>query len=170
MSSTRDTGNVGVAQLEAPRYENGRAMLIAGFRDRYTDQTMNKMTAQWQRFAPHIDHVRGQVRRGAYGLTFLGKGSAGIEYLTGVEVSSCSGLPAEFSCVSVPAQKYAVFQHHGHVSTIRETCGAIATWLPESGHQAAPAGGGAPDFFERYTKDFNPQTGIGGMEIWIPIK
>jgi predicted transcriptional regulator YdeE len=24
-------------------------------------------------------------------------------------------------------------------------------------------------WFERYTEEFNPQTGMGGMENWIPI-
>jgi predicted transcriptional regulator YdeE len=29
--------------------------------------------------------------------------------------------------------------------------------------------GSAPSF-KRYTQEFNPQTGMGGTEIWIPIK
>jgi AraC family transcriptional regulator len=27
-----------------------------------------------------------------------------------------------------------------------------------------------PDFFERYGEEFDPQTGMGGIEVWIPIK
>jgi len=38
-------------------------------------------------------------------------------------------------------------------------------WLPESGHQVAEA----PEF-ERYGEEFDPRTGTGGLEIWIPIK
>ena len=38
-------------------------------------------------------------------------------------------------------------------------------WLPDSGHEAADA----PDF-ERYGERFDPATGEGGCEIWIPIK
>jgi predicted transcriptional regulator YdeE len=28
----------------------------------------------------------------------------------------------------------------------------------------------APPCFERYTAEFNPQTGMGGTEIWIPLE
>jgi hypothetical protein len=26
---------------------------------------------------------------------------------------------------------------------------------------------GAPDFFERYTEEFDPRTGMGGMEVCV---
>jgi len=53
----------------------------------------------------------------------------------------------------------------GHISGIRGTWATI--WnkaLPESGYQLADA----PDF-ERYDENFDPRTGMGGVEIWIPI-
>jgi AraC family transcriptional regulator len=132
---------------------------------------MDTISSQWQRFSVYIGSVPGQVGRKAYGLTFLDKGSRGIEYLTGVEVSDRARLPAGFSCVSIPEQRYAVFVHAGHVSALRETCGLIgAQWLPEWGQPIMPSTHGTPDFFERYTKDFNPRTGMGGIEIWIPIQ
>jgi AraC family transcriptional regulator len=45
----------------------------------------------------------------------------------------------------------------------------ISEWLPTSGYEAATSPG-APDFFERYTEEFDPRTGMGGIEVWIPIK
>jgi AraC family transcriptional regulator len=159
-----------VVQLEAPHFENGTPLLIAGLRNRYTAETMNNIPAQWQRFAPHIGKIPGQVGRVAYGLCFNALSPEGIDYLAGVEVSSSSGLPGEFSVATVPAQKYAVFSHREHVSKLRETLDAIHKWLP--GSSLEPAGGtaGAPDFFERYSEEFEPRTGMGGMEVWIPIK
>src|SRR5262249_26172521 len=158
------------ARLEDPRIENGKAMLIAGLRGRYTANSMD-IIAQWQRFMAYMGKLPQQTGQDAFGLNFLGQGQPGIEYLSGVEVSSCSGLPADFSCVSIPAQRYAVFVHRGHLSTLYETCDAIAhDWLPRSGHKAPPIREGAPDFFERYTHEFNPQTGTGGIEIWVPIQ
>lgn len=160
-----------VAQLEAPRFENGKPLLIAGLRRRYTSETMNSTPAQWQRFAPHIGKVPGRAGRATYGLCFLHTGSAGIEYLSGVEVSSCVGLPGEFSCVSIPAQRYAVFLHREHVSKLWDTCDAIGKqWFPGSGYELARVAPDAPDFFERYTEAFDPGTGMGGVEVWIPIK
>ena len=41
---------------------------------------------------------------------------------------------------------------------------------PGSGHEVARAAGGAPDFFERYGEKFDPRTGMGDIEVWIPIK
>jgi AraC family transcriptional regulator len=158
-------------ELQAPRFEDGKALLIAGFRNRYTTESMNNLPEQWQRFARHIGNVPGQVGRMTYGLTFLSGNEGGIDYLSGVEVSSCSGLPEEFRCVSIPAQRYAVFVHRGHVSKLTETCDAIGKkWGPRSGYELARGSAEAPDFFERYTEEFDRRTGMGGMEVWIPIK
>lgn len=59
-----------------------------------------------------------------------------------------------------------MFTHRDHVSTVRRTWYTI--WnkaLPEAGLQSADA----PEF-ERYGAAFDPRTGEGGFEIWIPIK
>jgi len=155
-------------QLEAPRFENGKDLVIAGLRSRYTSKTMNSIPAQWERFAPHIGKIPRQVGRAAYGACWNFAG--GIDYLTGVEVSSSSGLPGDFSVITIPAQKYAVFPHRGHVSELRETLDAIDKWLPGSGLEAACGSAETPSFFERYSEEFDPRTGMGGMEVWIPIK
>lgn len=158
-------------KLETPRFENGKAFPVAGFRRSYTAETMNQIPDQWKEFIPYIGKVPGQVGNVTYGLSFIGRGSVGLSYLSGVEVSSCENLPEEFNCVSIPEQKYAVFQHREHVSKLWETCNAIQTqWFPESGHEPARPTGDAPDFFERYTESFDPKTGIGGIEVWVPIK
>jgi AraC family transcriptional regulator len=158
-------------QLEAPRFEDGKALLIAGLRSHYTAASMNNIPEQWQRFAHYIGNVPCQVGRMTYGLNFLSANVEGIDYLSGVEVSSCSGLPSEFRCVSIPARRYAVFAHRDHVTKLRDTCDAIGKkWFPGSGYELARGDAETPDFFERYTEEFNPQTGMGGMEVWVPIK
>jgi len=89
-------------QLDAPRFENGKALVIAGLRSRYTSETMNGIPAQWERFVPYIGKIPGQVGRAAYGVCWNFAG--GIEYLTGVEVSNSSDIPGEFNVVDIPAQ------------------------------------------------------------------
>jgi AraC family transcriptional regulator len=157
-------------QLEAPRFENGRALRIAGLRDHYTSETMKNMPELWRRFAPHIGKIPGQVGRIAYGLCFNALSPDGIDYLAGVEVSSSLSLPSEFSVATLPAQKYAVFSHREHVSKLYETLDAVDKWLPGSGHEVSSGPAESPNFFERYSEEFNPQTGMGGMEVWIPIQ
>jgi AraC family transcriptional regulator len=75
-------------------------------------------------------------------------------------------VPAELARLRVAPQRYAVFRHREHISGIRRTMNTIwSKWLPESGHEVADA----PDF-ERYGEEFEPDTGNGGLEIWVPIK
>ncbi len=158
------------SQLEAPRMENGKALRIAGLREHYTSETMKNIPELWMRFAPRIGNIPGQVGRVAYGLCFNALSPDGMDYLAGVEVSSSSDLPGDFSVANIPAQRYAVFSHREHVSKLYETLDAIHKWLPGSGLEVAGGTAGAPDFFERYSEEFNPQTGMGGMEVWVPVK
>ena len=158
-------------QREAPRLADGKAMRIAGLSGRFTMETMSDIPAQWPRFAPYIGKIPGQVGRVAYGVCFhASKGATGVEYLCGVEVSTAAGLPDGFSVASIPAQRYAVFRHHEHVSRLCQTLHAISSWLSQSGLEAAPIDAGAPDFFERYGEEFDPRSGMGGIEVWVPVK
>ena len=100
----------------------------------------------------------------AYGVCCNGDDTGNFDYIAGVEVSDFSDLPREFSRVRVPEQRYAVFTHRDHISTIRRTVNTIwNNWLPAAGLKAADA----PNF-ERYDEKFDPRTGNGGLEIWIP--
>ena len=71
-----------------------------------------------------------------------------------------------WSRVRIPEQKYAVFSQQDHISTIRSTWNTIWNeWLPNSEYEVADAAD-----FEWYGEDFNPATGMGGFELWVPIK
>lgn len=155
----------------APRFEDGKPLLIAGLRKIYAPAAMRDIPMQWEAFAPHIGKIPGQIGRATYGVCWQAPDSANIEYLTGVEASTFAGIPDDFTVVSLPAAKYAVFPHRAHVSRLHETCDAISKWLPESGHQSAAAVDvETPAFFERYSEEFDPQTGMGGMEVWVPLQ
>jgi predicted transcriptional regulator YdeE len=152
--------------LETPRFEQGPERLIAGFNGSYTFESRVNIPTQWKRFASHIGKVPGQIGHASYGVCWKYKPGYGFDYLSGVEVNDAAGLPADFSQVRLPAVKYAVFTHRKHVSLIPEALDAIwRKWLPNSGHQAADA-----PSFERYTETYEPATGMGGFEIWIPLK
>jgi AraC family transcriptional regulator len=155
-----------VADLESPRFETFRPMLFAGLTERYDCQSPGGIPDQWQRFAPLIDRVPGKIGQIAYGVIFNFDTEGNFDYMCGVEVASTTGLPAEFATLQVPARKYVVFAHRGHIAGIRATFAAIwSKWMPDSGHKAVE---GAT--LERYGPEFNPRTGMGGLEIWIPIE
>ncbi|HKU12788.1 MAG TPA: AraC family transcriptional regulator [Steroidobacteraceae bacterium] len=155
-----------LAELEEPRFESRAAFLVAGLSARYDYETCGGgIPAQWQRFAPHLGNVPGQSGDVAYGLRYNSDDS-GLDYMCGVEVGDFSRLPPEFSRVRVPANRYAVFVHRGHISAIRSTWYTIwNTGLPKSGHELADA----PDF-ERYDGRFDARTGSGEVEIWVPLR
>jgi AraC family transcriptional regulator len=152
--------------LEPPRFETGQPLLVAGLCERYNDATIAGVAALWQRFLPHLGTIPGQLGRIAYGVCFNGDDDGNIDYLAGVAVADFSALPAELGRLRIPAQRYAVFSHREHVSTIRRTWKTIwSKWLPESGHTLADA-----PTFERYGEEFDGRTGAGGLEIWLPLK
>jgi AraC family transcriptional regulator len=154
------------SNLAPPRFVDGKLLLIAGIGDRYDCDSSASIPAHWQRFLPHFGRVPGQVGKVAYGVCCNGDEAGNFDYIAGVEVTDFSRLPRDWSRLRIAPQRYAVFTHPGHISTIRGTWNSIWNdWMPRSGHQRADA----PDF-ERYGENFDPVTGNGGLEIWIPIK
>jgi AraC family transcriptional regulator len=154
-----------ISNLAQPRLESGKALLIAGLGERYTCESSAGIPAQWQRFMPYFGNVPRQVGTVAYGVACNADDEGNFDYICGVEVADFSGLPKELARVRIPAQRYAVFAHRDHISTIRSTMATIWNqWLPQSGHQLADA-----PHLERYGEGFDSRTGYGGLEIWIPI-
>jgi AraC family transcriptional regulator len=152
--------------LEPPRFENGILLLIAGLSARYTCETSSAIPAQWQSFQPYLGNIPGQLGNTAYGVCCNSDDAGNFDYVCGVEVTDFNRLPPALSNIRIPEQKYAVFAHRGHISTIRSTWNAIWNqWFPQSGHEVADA----PDF-ERYGEEFDARSGNGGLEIWIPLK
>jgi AraC family transcriptional regulator len=154
------------AQLEAPRFETMKPTLLAGLVERHHCESPTGIPNQWQKFTPYLGHIPGQIGRTAYGACSHFDADGNFDYLSGVEVASGGNLPQGFKTLPLAEQKYAVFTHRGHIADIRSTIAAIwSKWLPESGYQPPEA-----PSLERYGPEFDPQTGMGGVEIWVPIK
>jgi len=155
-----------IDNLQPPRFQTGKPLLIAGLGERYTWESGAAIPGQWQRFQQSVANFPGRIGKVAYGVCCNGDDAGNYDYIAGVEVPDFSDLPREFSRVRIPEQKYAVFSHGDHISTIRRTINTIWNhWLPASGLKAADA----PNF-ERYDENFDSLTGNGGFEIWVPIK
>lgn len=157
-----------VVAVEPVRWEEGRAMRLAGLR-RHHDYAESARTIpeQWAAFrasGPIPGQVPGMI---AYGV-MCGHDAANarFEYMTAVEVASFDGLPEGMGRLRIAPRRYAVFAHDGPAATLRRTWEAIWNeWLPRSGLRGAHA----PDF-ERYDERFDPATGTGGIEIWFPVE
>jgi AraC family transcriptional regulator len=152
--------------LQAPRFATSKPLLVAGISDRYNHENGAGIPGQWQRFQQWVANIPNRVGKVAYGVCCNGDDAGNFDYIAGVEVSDFSDLPREFSSVRIPEQRYAVFTHRDHISTIRRTVNTIWNhWLPASGLKAADA-----PTFERYDENFDPLTGNGGLEIWVPVR
>jgi AraC family transcriptional regulator len=152
--------------LPPPRFETGKAMLIAGVGDRFSHDSGAGIPGLWQRFHQYVQSFPGRIGPVAYGVCHNGDDAGNFDYIAGVEVADFSDLPREFSRVRIAEQRYAVFTHRDHISTVRRSVNAIWNhWLPASGHTMADA-----PTFERYDEKFDPATGSGGFEFWVPLK
>jgi AraC family transcriptional regulator len=152
--------------LQVPRFQISRPLLVAGLGGRYSSENGAGIPGQWQRFHQCVADIPNRIGKLAFGVCCNGDDAGNFDYIAGVEVSDFSDLPREFARVRIPEQRYVVFTHKDHISTIRRTVNTIWNhWLPASGLKAADA----PNF-ERYDENFNPSTGDGGLEIWVPVK
>lgn len=151
--------------IAEPRHATRGPLRIAGLAERYGEETLGGIPAQWARFAPHIGHVPGQIGSESYGVCrALSDGQ--IEYLAGVQIGESAHRPRGLASVDLSASRYAVFVHRGHVSALPGTVRAIwSVWLPRSGLEIADR----PDF-ELYEERFDPASGAGEVEIWIPLR
>jgi predicted transcriptional regulator YdeE len=155
-----------LTKLKEVRFENGRPMLFAGIRRHHAFARAGaEIPQQWREFEK-LGTLTGQVGTTAYGAICGGDPKTQtMEYMCAVEVASFDGLPKELGRMRVPAARYAVFRHDGNVSTVRATWDKIfSEWLPSSGLRS----NNTPDF-EVYGEQFDPKTGDGGIEIWVPV-
>lgn len=151
--------------LEETRIEPGPVLLIAGLLERYTFDTASRIPFQWQRFMPYIGHIDHQTESCTYGVITNSDAEGNVDYISGVEVRTFSDLPPEFARIRIAARPYAVFTHRDHISQIPKTWNLIwDAYLPSSHLTVADA-----PYFERYDERFDPHTGTGVTEIWIPL-
>lgn len=150
---------------KGPEFRDGEAMLVAGPGIQCTQDSKEGIPVLWSEFAPTIANVPNLTGFATYGVCSDHDGTDGsFTYHAAVQVSKTpdNGLDT----VEIPAARYAVFTHEGSLDHIADTVGHIfGTWLPTSEFEHA----GTPDF-ERYDERFNPDTGVGSFEYWVPIK
>jgi len=152
--------------LAPPRMVESGELLLFGLARRCRAVGDPGIPAQWNSFAPHIGHIAGQIGGVAYGACYNSDDSGNYDYLCGVAVQQFPAQPTELTRLRIPGNRYAVFEHRGHISTIAGTFKGIwETGLANAGLRAADA-----PLFERYGEQFDGRTGLGGLEIWIPVK
>lgn len=153
--------------LAPPRIEDRPAMLVAGLKQFFTYTEIPEIPQLWRRFNPFFGTFPTKPG-GAYGVCLNDpERSDGFDYLACVEAPGTDDLPRAFASYRLPAATYAVFRHEGHVSGVNATCAAIfSDGLPQSGLRPAE---GPIGLVEHYDEGFDPVTGLGGLDLWVPV-
>lgn len=154
-------------ELEEPRRESTGPMTIVGLSRRYGYTDIGGIPAQWTAFQAYEGTLEEQ-RGYWYGVCDGFNESEGtFRYTCGVQVDVPRDVPGELETITLPARTYLVFAHRGHISELRHTMSAIwGEYMPSATNEPD---GSAP-MFELYDEKFDAHTGLGGIEIWIPIK
>lgn len=156
-------------KLAEPRFEERGAFTVAGLGERFTLDRTQDIPQLWQKFNAKYDGTAPHaVPDFWYGISAeWGEAGQDFLYMAGVEVTDTHDLPAEFMTFTFPAQRYVVFPHTDHISTLQKTCVAVwDAWLPDNNIDTSNING----TFEFYGNEFDPVTGNGGIELWFPFK
>jgi AraC family transcriptional regulator len=136
---------------------------------RFTPATNTRIPELWARFVPRLDEIPHRVTTNTYGVCLDADPTTveeiGFTYVAGVAVERIDGVPPDMVAVTIPASRYAVFTHAGHISRMGDTVKQIwGVWLPQSRHRHVSR----PDF-ESYDARWDPATGLGEIDIYVPI-
>lgn len=153
-------------RLAEPEYVDRGPLLLVGLLEHYRDGDMSAIPNQWQRFSPWLGNIPNQVPFVSYGVVFNGDDDGTTDYLTAMEVGDFSDVPGPLERLRLGAQRYAVWRYPGHITEIRGVWHTIwSEWVPGRVKTLTDA-----PFFELYPKSFDPITGEGGFEIWLPVE
>jgi AraC family transcriptional regulator len=90
-----------------------------------------------------------------------------VDYACAVVVQETIRVPKGLSRIRVPGRDHAVFTHPGHISTIGATYATIwDAWSAPEGWRTEENG----LCLERHRDTFDPTSGFGGVDIWVPIQ
>jgi AraC family transcriptional regulator len=89
------------------------------------------------------------------------------DYMAAAEIGASADPLPEFKLLVIPARRWARFTHRGHISSIRNTIGAIFEYGLSGAGLKQDEG---VSFLEYYGPDFDAATGTGTVEIWIGLK
>jgi AraC family transcriptional regulator len=152
-----------------PKLLRSPAFDVVGMAGHFTPATNTRIPELWARFARRMHEVRHRRGSRTFGLCIDpdpgATGDGAFKYIAAVEVERVADVPAGMVSYHVPESRYAVFTHRGHISRLGATVKQVfGTWLASQPVRRVAA----PDF-ELYDQRFDPATGDGEVDIYVPI-
>lgn len=151
-------------QKMEPKIIEKPAMTLVGIQY-FGKNENNEIADLWSEFVPHMFKVKNLVFT-SFGFCDEPNENGEFVYIAASQVSKVEDLPEGWVVREVPANKYAVFTHHGLLDTLKDTYDYIyQTWLPQSGLELA----GKYDM-EVYDEKFKSGSPDSIMYIYLPVK
>ncbi|MEO0697820.1 MAG: AraC family transcriptional regulator [Pseudomonadota bacterium] len=150
--------------LDAPIIQDVAQMKIIGPVIECTFEDTSQIPSLWESFNRQVDPSDLPNAR-AFGVCFEADQQGKFRYMAGVEAYQNSAVLEGAETADVPSGKYAIFTHRGHVADLPKATYTI--WnksLPDASLEPRSA----PEL-EVYDARFDPTTGRGEIEIWVPV-
>ncbi len=152
--------------LAPPWLTEAPAVRAVGLSRRHSFDKVIGIPVQWETFmATGYGHIPHRVDGIPIGIQKPADDEGGFDYICAAEVTAFGDLPRDLLRIEIPSRRCAVFEHRAHVSTVLNTYAAI--WN-EALHEHGWVPAQAP-VIERHSPSFDPQTGEGGLSLWIPL-
>jgi AraC family transcriptional regulator len=139
---------------------------FAALTGRFSVAGMRDIPALWRQFMEFYPSIKDKLDPAPWAVVSAPDDDGMFDYACAIVVEPTSVLPSGLNRITVRAHRYAVFTHTGHVSLIRGTYEEI--WnsaLAAHGWTLADR-----PVLESHRAGFDPRTGEGGLDIWIPVE
>ncbi|MCK0096935.1 AraC family transcriptional regulator [Yoonia sp. F2084L] len=154
-----------IVDVPAPEMKKRDAFRVIGLSTKCSFGNNSAIPPLWEAFNGRIDELDADTDGPFYGVCCDVTPNEDFRYVAGVEGNASSKIPKGMDDVTIPAGKYAVFTHKGHIADFPKT--VYTVWnkaLPDAGLTPREA----PEF-ELYDQRFDIATGRGVVELWIPV-
>ena len=150
--------------LAAPNIEDRPALRVAGLSIPCSKDKIAEITPLWTKFNAMF-FEDGLDQSAAYGVSYNVADDGTFDYMAAAQLAGDTA-PKGMNTLDIPAGRYAVFEHNGHVSDMPKMFHTI--WNKSMSEQGLTPRC-APEY-ECYDKRFDPQTGRGTMVVAIPVE
>jgi len=140
-------------------------MFLVGTTARYAYEDVAGIPRHWARFMGEASAIAHRTATSPLSVSTRA-GSDGFDYTCAWEVSRLPAAAGRWTLTTLPARSYAVFRHDRHVSSLPEAY----AWIWDEGLRRLRLPVADAPTLERFDPRFDPVTGMGGIEIWIPLR
>lgn len=154
-----------IVDVAAPVIQSRESFRVIGLSVQCSFGNNSPIPPLWQTLNARAAEFDERALDAGYGVCCDADGQGNFRYVAGFVGIANSPIPKGMDAVTMPAGRYAVFTHKGHIADFPKT--VYTVWnksLPDAGLEPRQA----PEF-ELYDKRFDVATGRGVVELWIPV-